>query len=65
MEWVHCHIAGKPVVAPWERFESIPAAISEIVMQLVAKTPSASQINPCGKMAVLLPAPDGRTLSYT
>src|SRR5271169_985814 len=30
MEWVHCHIARKPV-APAERLESVPAAISEIV----------------------------------
>ena len=37
MEWVHCHIARKPV-APAERLESIPAAISAIVMKLLAKT---------------------------
>ena len=36
MEWVHCHIARKPV-APSERLESIPAAISGIVMKLLAK----------------------------
>ncbi len=37
MEWVHCHIARKPV-APAERSESVPTAISEIVMKLLAKT---------------------------
>jgi serine/threonine protein kinase len=37
MEWVHCHIARKPV-APSERLESVPAVISEIVMKLLAKT---------------------------
>ena len=36
MEWVHCHIARKPVT-PSERLESIPAAISGIVMKLLAK----------------------------
>ena len=37
MEWVHCHIARKPV-APRERLESVPAALSAIVMKLLAKT---------------------------
>jgi PAS domain S-box-containing protein len=37
MEWVHCHIARKPL-PPIERFENIPAAVSEIVMKLLAKT---------------------------
>jgi len=37
MEWVHCHIARKPV-APSERAESVPAVISEIDMKLLAKT---------------------------
>ena len=37
MEWVHCHIARKPI-APAERLDSVPAAISEIVMKLLAKT---------------------------
>jgi serine/threonine protein kinase len=35
MEWVHCHIARKPV-APKERLESIPVVISDIVMKLLA-----------------------------
>src|SRR5207248_8462559 len=37
MEWVHCHIARKPV-PPIERLENIPAAISHIIMKLLAKT---------------------------
>ena len=37
MEWVHCHIARKPV-PPSERLQSVPAAVSEIVMKLLAKT---------------------------
>ena len=37
MEWVHCHIARKPV-APSERFETIPAPVSAIIMKLLAKT---------------------------
>ncbi len=37
MEWVHCHIARKPV-PPCERLETIPAPVSHIVMKLLAKT---------------------------
>ncbi len=37
MEWVHCHIARKPI-APAERLESVPVLLSEIVMKLLAKT---------------------------
>jgi len=37
MEWVHCHIARKPV-PPSERLEKIPAPISHIIMKLLAKT---------------------------
>ncbi|MEA3085097.1 MAG: hypothetical protein QOC89_2794 [Paraburkholderia sp.] len=37
MEWVHCHIARKPV-PPSERLANIPAAVSAIVMKLLAKT---------------------------
>jgi PAS domain S-box-containing protein len=38
MEWVHCHIARKPV-PPGERLESVPAPLSAIIMKLLAKTP--------------------------
>jgi PAS domain S-box-containing protein len=37
MEWVHCHIARKPV-PPHERAANVPAPISAIVMKLLAKT---------------------------
>ncbi len=37
MEWVHCHIA-RQAIAPGERASGIPAALSSIVMKLLAKT---------------------------
>ena len=37
MEWVHCHIAGKPV-PPSERVARRPGPLSAIVMKLLAKT---------------------------
>src|SRR5713101_3825837 len=37
MEWVHCHIARKPL-PPSERLENTPAPVSEIIMKLLAKT---------------------------
>ncbi len=37
MEWVHCHIARKPV-APRERLENVPVPVSQIIMKLLAKT---------------------------
>ncbi len=40
MEWVHCHIARQPV-PPSERLTSVPAALSHIVMKLLAKTAEA------------------------
>ena len=36
MEWVHCHIARKPM-SPEERSTRIPASLSGIVMKLLAK----------------------------
>src|SRR5262245_46635937 len=36
MEWVHCHLARLPA-APAERLKEIPAAVSAIVMKLLAK----------------------------
>jgi PAS domain S-box-containing protein len=36
MEWVHCHLAKRPV-APAERLTEIPSGISAIVMKLLAK----------------------------
>jgi PAS domain S-box-containing protein len=37
MEWVHCHIARKPM-APTERFKDVPDPVSAIIMKLLAKT---------------------------
>ena len=37
MEWVHCHIARQPV-PPAERRKDVPAAVSAIIMKLLAKT---------------------------
>jgi hypothetical protein len=37
MEWVHCHIARKPM-APSDRLETVPRQLSRIVMKLFAKT---------------------------
>jgi serine/threonine protein kinase len=37
MEWVHCHIARQPV-PPSERLDTVPSAVSAIVMKLLAKT---------------------------
>jgi predicted ATPase len=37
MEWVHCHIARKPT-APSERLATVPAAVSNLVLKLLAKT---------------------------
>jgi serine/threonine protein kinase len=36
MEWVHCHLARRPV-APAERQKEMPGAVSAIVMKLLAK----------------------------
>ncbi len=37
MEWVHCHIARKPV-PPSARLENVPTPVSAIIMKLLAKT---------------------------
>ncbi|MGY3288234.1 putative ATPase [Bradyrhizobium sp. LM3.6] len=37
MEWVHCHIARKPV-PPGERLKNLPGSVSAIIMKLLAKT---------------------------
>jgi serine/threonine protein kinase len=38
MEWVHCHIARRPV-PPAERVLAIPSPVSAVIMKLLAKTP--------------------------
>src|SRR6202165_1040229 len=37
VEWVHCHIARKPV-PPSERLETVPAAVSALILKLLAKS---------------------------
>src|SRR5712675_1889813 len=37
VEWVHCHIARKPV-PPSERLETVPAVVSALILKLLAKT---------------------------
>ena len=37
IEWVHCHLAKRPL-APADRMNGIPDAVSEIVVKLLAKT---------------------------
>jgi PAS domain S-box-containing protein len=37
MEWVHCHIARRPI-PPSERLGTTPASVSHIIMKLLAKT---------------------------
>jgi PAS domain S-box-containing protein len=37
MEWVHCHIARRPV-PPSERVKNVPGSVSAIIMKLLAKT---------------------------
>jgi predicted ATPase/signal transduction histidine kinase len=38
LEWVHCHIARQPV-PPEERRKEVPAALSAVVLKLLAKGP--------------------------
>jgi len=38
MEWVHCHIAWRPV-PPAERRKEVPGPVSAIIVKLLAKTP--------------------------
>src|SRR6202162_5843585 len=37
MEWVHCHIARQPV-PPNERLDTVPAAVSALILKLLAKS---------------------------
>jgi predicted ATPase len=37
MEWVHCHIARRPL-PPEERTPDVPLAVSSVIMKLLAKT---------------------------
>src|SRR3954451_4803132 len=51
MEWVHCHIARKPV-PPAERLEGVPAPVSAIIMKLLAKTPEDRSRPPAVSSAI-------------
>src|SRR2546426_1796297 len=53
MEWVHCHIARKPV-PPSERLKDVPAPVSAIVMKLLAKTAEARYQTAAGLTSDLL-----------
>jgi PAS domain S-box-containing protein len=37
IEWIHCHIARRPV-PPSERLETVPAAVSAVILKLLAKS---------------------------
>jgi PAS domain S-box-containing protein len=47
MEWVHCHIARKPV-APAERLKSVPLPVSAIIMKMLAKTAEERYLTAAG-----------------
>src|SRR6202451_1641634 len=47
MEWVHCHIARKPV-PPGERLKSIPLPVSAIIMKMLAKTAEERYLTAAG-----------------
>ena len=47
MEWVHCHIARKPV-PPAERLEDVPNLLSVIIMKLLAKMAEDRYQTACG-----------------
>ncbi len=47
MEWVHCHIARKPV-PPTERLKNIPLPVSAIIMKMLAKTAEERYLTAAG-----------------
>src|SRR5262249_47651067 len=47
MEWVHCHIARKPV-PPSERVSGIPGPVEAIVLKLLAKIPEERYLTAAG-----------------
>ena len=61
MEWVHCHIARKPV-PPSERLENVPAPVSAIIMKLLAKTAEERYQTAAGAASAICGAalPNGR-----
>jgi PAS domain S-box-containing protein len=51
LEWIHCHIAREPV--PPADVAALPAALSDIVMKLLAKSPEARYQTAAGLAADL------------
>jgi serine/threonine protein kinase len=47
MEWVHCHIARKPV-PPAERLKNVPLPVSAIIMKMLAKTAEERYLTAAG-----------------
>jgi PAS domain S-box-containing protein len=47
MEWVHCHIARKPV-PPCERLKNVPLPLSAIIMKMLAKTAEERYLTAAG-----------------
>ena len=47
MEWVHCHIARKPV-PPCERLKNVPLPVSAIIMKMLAKTAEERYLTAAG-----------------
>jgi PAS domain S-box-containing protein len=52
MEWVHCHVA-REAIPPAQRVPGTPAAISAIIMKLLAKTAEDRYQTPAGLQADL------------
>jgi PAS domain S-box-containing protein len=47
MEWVHCHIARKPM-PPCERLKNVPLPVSAIIMKMLAKTAEERYLTAAG-----------------
>jgi len=47
MEWVHCHIAKKPV-PPCQRLKNVPLPVSAVVMKMLAKTAEERYLTAAG-----------------
>ena len=62
MEWVHCHVARRPV-PPASRLKEVPGAVSAIIMKLLAKTGEERYQTAAGVGARSAPLPGrlGRT----
>jgi len=47
MEWVHCHIAKKPM-PPCQRLKNVPLPVSAVVMKMLAKTAEERYLTAAG-----------------